>query len=360
MRCYGEKPSSFLRIQPSGNIPVAVIDGKVYNQSNDIMFALETLFPNHKSLNSYDSEADRLRAQRLLKLERTLFSVWMYWLTGSDSKGGKKAFCEVLNEVESELKKAQGGDFFMGKRVSLVDFMYAPFLERMCASLLYYKGFQIRMPPGYASEFPNINKWFDALETLESYRVTKSDYFTHNWDLPPQLGGCTQEDEGRSYALAINGDGSWKFPLAEHNGGIEPDWTWCGDDDAACREAVERLSFNHANISRFAARGAGQSGFPAFSAPLSDPKAKPKESIIAPVDSILRVVSLALLYGVDSMESKMDALSSLLHDDSTDVVASLAYLRDRVGVPRDMKLPAARKLRATLNWAIDKIMLQAK
>ena len=31
----------------------------------------------------------------------------------------------------------------------------------------------------------------------------------------------------------------------------------------------------------------------------------------------------------------------------------LAYLRDRVGVPRDMGPAAARSLRAHLNWAID-------
>lgn len=35
------------------------------------------------------------------------------------------------------------------------------------------------------------------------------------------------------------------------------------------------------------------------------------------------------------------------------VVASAAYLRDRVGVPRDLKLPAARQMRAHLNWLID-------
>ena len=38
------------------------------------------------------------------------------------------------------------------------------------------------------------------------------------------------------------------------------------------------------------------------------------------------------------------------------VIASLAYLRDRVGVPRDMRLPAARQLRAHLNWTIGMIL----
>lgn len=35
------------------------------------------------------------------------------------------------------------------------------------------------------------------------------------------------------------------------------------------------------------------------------------------------------------------------------VAVSLEYLRDRVGVPRDLPLPAARQLRAHLNWFID-------
>ena len=368
MRCYGEKPSSFLRLQPNGNIPVAVIDGTVYNQSNDIMYALEQMFPDNKKLLPPTSDdALRMKANSLLRLERTLFSAWMYWLTGSERS--KESFIKVLKEVESELSSSKGGDFFLGNDVSIVDFMFAPFLERIVASMVFFKGYQIRVAPGEKTEFKAVNKWFDAMETLESYQLTKSDYYTHCWDLPPQLGGCVYEKGGEPYEKVINGDktidgsrGSWDLPLEPHSCGVEPDWNWCGDEDAAKREAVERLSFNHANISAFAARGAGKKGFPPYSAALSDPNATPSDAVKGSVSACLRAISIAMIGSDEESASQiMEEVATTISKNGgkgkvDDVVASLAYLRDRVGVPRDMRLPAARQLRARLNWAIEKMI----
>ncbi len=159
MRCYGDKPASFLRMQPSGNIPVAIIDGVMYNQSNDIMYALEEKFPNHKPLVPKDPQ-QRMKAQELLRLERTLFSAWMGWLTSRDGPNGRLRdnFTSVLNQVEAELTMTNGG-FFLGQNVSLVDFMFMPFLERMCASMLYFKGFQIRVAPGESTKYKALNRW---------------------------------------------------------------------------------------------------------------------------------------------------------------------------------------------------------
>lgn len=155
MRCYGDKPSSFTRMQPSGAIPVAIIDGETYRQSNDIIFALEEKFQNEKMV-----FGDQNRIRNLLGLERKLFSAWMYWLTSYDRNGGlKEGFISTLMEVERELQIANGRGFFLGDEFSVVDAMFAPFLERMAASMLYFKGFQIRVAPGEQTNFPFVNQW---------------------------------------------------------------------------------------------------------------------------------------------------------------------------------------------------------
>lgn len=198
------------------------------------------------------------------------------------------------------------------------------------------------------------------METLPSYQLTKSDYYTHCWDLPPQLGGCVAEPGSEPYQDAINGrtPGSWSLPLTPHNGGFEPDWDWADDESTARREAVERVSANHEAIVAFACRGAGKEGFPQYGAPLSDPNAVSNDAVQPLVDAVLRVVCSKLLdENNGDCDESMDAIQSVWMKEGGDevidlVIKSLEYMRDRVGVPRDMVYPAARQLRAHVNWAI--------
>lgn len=348
-------------MQPSGQIPVAEIDGRVFGQSNDILFQLEQAFPKHKSLQP--PGGTEKRAQELLRLERTIFSAWLSWLTSSPRN--KQQFVETLQRVEDALKNSPGS-FFMGDDISIVDIQFAPFLERMAASMLYFKGFEIRVSRGQSSAYPNINAWFDAMERLDSYRLTKSDYYTHCWDLPPQLGGCIEETAGERFRKAINGErsldnsqGSWEIPLQSDNGGVEPDWEWASKN---CNlEATERISANHEAIVKFAARGAGQKALSMFSAPLADPTATPSTAVQISVDTVLRVVALSMIESETALMPVLEDVVRTIHsnggqDFSSGVVDSLTYLRDRIGVPRDMKLPAARVLRAHLNWAIGRLL----
>jgi len=106
---------------------------------------------------------------------------------------------------------------------------------------------------------------------------------------------------------------------------------------------------------RFAARGAAPPGEKQFQAPLADPYAQPAKELIDAVDVALRHVVSALLEGTEKAApaAKADLGSVSKGDDAARLTACLVYLRDRIGVPRDMGQAAAFHLRAALNWAID-------
>ena len=83
---------------------------------------------------------------------------------------------------------------------------------------------------------------------------------------------------------------------------------------------------------------------------MADPNATPNEAVQKAVGSVLRMVCLAMLDGsTANQESTMKEIATSVAQDAAfadGVVKSLAYMRDRVGVPRDMSFPAARQLRA--------------
>jgi hypothetical protein len=116
------------------------------------------------------------------------------------------------------------------------------------------------------------------------------------------------------------------------------------------------IAGNGVNVSRFAARG-GPKGSKnprkSFGAQLADPYADPDDEIRQYVDAALRFVCQALLDSDGDAESHKEGLTSAVPKEYADgVIASLAYLRDRTGVPRDLPLASARYLRAYLNHGI--------
>ena len=55
------------------------LDGQLYTESDLIMRVLEEKFPDRPMMPGRSSP-DFSRAQRLLRLERQLFGVWLQWL----------------------------------------------------------------------------------------------------------------------------------------------------------------------------------------------------------------------------------------------------------------------------------------
>ena len=83
-------------------------------------------------------------------------------------------------------------------------------MERMNASLIYYKGFNLR------SNYRHINNWLTLLEGTSAYRGTQGDFHTHSHDLPPQMGGCYKEKSEQQITfseLIDTGEGLGNYEL---------------------------------------------------------------------------------------------------------------------------------------------------
>jgi len=363
-----------------------------------------------------DNTEDLAKYDKLARLERELFSWWctltfrpegprmsnvgaglMGMITGkkdeSEISGAMKGFLDCLSTVDKELASSSGPWFFDNhSHPTMIDFVFVSHIERMLASCAYWKGLNLRskeMKQKYAA----LNAWLDAFEKKEHYLAFKSDYYTHIKDIPPQYGPGYDGgfgDKQPSYSKMITGkDGSWSLPLP-HDDPLQPLYRGpplplCvleaadirPDDDGTyessnpdlmaktCRHmAGWKLAGYGDNISQFAARGGSKGALnlrKPFAAELADPYAKSDEKAKPYVDNALRVVCQGMLGESESQVDHMTFLETLekqLHnavpsERTKDVVNSLAYLRDRIGVPRDLPLASGRTLRAHLNWAID-------
>jgi len=410
MRSYGDKPQEFMRKVPGGLLPAIEVDGKVITESQVIM---ELLDQWHTEADGYRSmlprEGDQAawtRYEQLARLERELFSWWctlifrpegpllgggnpLAKLMGGSKNSGMSSsmqgFLDCMKQVDQQLLSTKGPWFFDEHEYpTMIDFIYVSHVERMLASCAYWQGLNLRDPKW---NFKGLVAWLQAFEKREPYLAFKSDYFTHVQDIPPQYGpgydGGFEDDRLKFVRNIIGRDGSWHLPLSHDDSlqplykgpplplcvleavGLKADAEGCYEScdqktmaDACRYMAAWKLAGNGMNVAKFAARG-GPKGAKnprkSFAAPLADPYAAPDNDVQPTVDAALRVVCAALMDEISppslALEDQLRAV--VPSGQAKGVVSSLEYLRDRVGVPRDLPLASARYLRAYLNWAID-------
>eukprot|EP01041_Mallomonas_annulata_P004804 gene4804-9580_t len=338
----GDKPQELLNIQPSGMLPVAIIKGQVISESNVIMKTIEESFPNNNPLLPPAGHPLESRVQDLLQLDNKIASIWFPWLQSSDDYS--TAMDEILKTVDMELGKTasssygNGGPYFLGNEISLVDINLFPFLERMAATLPFYKGFIVRH-----HRYPNLLRWYEAMDSRETYRGIKSDYYTLS-KVISNVRKCYNTSLAEPYMTEING-GAWDInvPPSECFEPMIPI-----DDNEARRDACRNIIDNYDSIVRFAARGFNATPGRKVVAPLADPYTIISLDHLPAIDVAMRHICHAMLEGPDAVVNK--GLSSELP--VQELKSCLSYLRDRIGVPRDMSVHGARQFRAHINWMI--------
>lgn len=293
MFCYGEKERWYKNIVPSGMLPALELDGRLITESDRILLALERAF------GPLVAAMEDARVLPLRRLERLLFRAWCSWLcyparSPRDERSGREQFAGVLAKVEAALSETPG-PFFLTE-FSTADVIFVPYVERMNASLYYYKGYSLR------ESSPRLGAWFDGLEARSTYRGTQSDFHTHAHDLPPQMGGCYENGEPQMLACKDRVDNGPWLGLPDV-GYPEP--------ETAPTEALHRVLKHRENIIRV------------------NPA---RDALVA---EALRCALTRLMTG-EPCEPPAGA------------DAALRYLRDRINVPRDMSIYAAKRLRQAL------------
>lgn len=293
MFCYGTKEDWYKRIVPSGMLPALKLDKQIITESDDILLALEKTFGPVK----YGMQHPDVLPLR--QLERLLFRAWCGWLCQPANwlrpdAASKAQFVSVVEKVEAALA-SKPSPYFLDE-FSTADIIFTPYVERMNASLFYYKGYSLR------EENPRLSDWFDAMESRTTYRGTQSDFHTHVHDLPPQMGGCYENDNPQTETNQQRVDqGPWI--------GL-PDVAYAEPENAK-QEALARVLKHRENIIR-----------------------------VNPLDS--SIFAEALRCGLTSLITGESCEPPANSD------AGLRYLRDRINVPRDMSIYAAKQLRTAL------------
>jgi len=303
MFCYGKKEAWYLDKVKSGKLPAVEFKDKIITESDNIIEFLENEFG---ALGSYIT-SNHLRETR--ELEREIFRSWCNWLCREslnfiDNSLQKNRFKESISKLEKILSISKTGFIDPSECVSggidpgIGDIIFIPYMERINASLIYYKGFNIR------ENYPYIDKWLTLFEGKSSYRGTQGDFHTHSHDLPPQMGGCYKDRNDQQVYF------SQLIDSGQGLGNLELNKTF--NLNYYAKYALKRVLKHKNNII----------------------KSNPYEKEL--FEESLRSALTHMLTGE-------------LCKPQNDAGKSLSYIKNRISVPRDMPVISARLLRQSLN-----------
>ncbi|GJD09741.1 Glutathione S-transferase DHAR2 [Galdieria sulphuraria] len=320
-------PSWYKDINPRCQVPTAIIDGEIVYDSPVIMKYIEDRFPETKPLMP-ESMTKKMKEDLydFERLERRISNTWLLWFDKLFSEEESlDSFYFTLDRVEEALH-IYPGPFFFGEHFSLVDILYAPFMDAIAATALYYKGIPVRKTGGL---FPAIEEWFDALSRRPVYQNIRSDEMTMIRALPYQFDHTEILPQEKRIAERMETDMRnmdmkqvKKDPFESQNRLL-----------ASSKLIHERTLILEVLRSSL--------GIPHDS------------TDFVTLDTMLRFVSNVLIEGYFSMQD-------FVLDNLSLISSSLNLLKDTIQVPRDLKYPAFRQLIAYLNFIMDNLKMQAE
>ena len=303
MFCYGQKETWFLDKVRSGKLPAIEFKGQIVTESDDIVAFLENEFG---ALGSFITSS---HLKKTKELERGIFRAWCNWLCREsfnfiDNRFRKKRFKESISKFDEILGESESGFIDPAESTSselvpgIGDLIFIPYMERMNASLSYYKGFNLR------SNYRYIDKWLTLFEGTSTYRGTQGDFHTHSHDLPPQMGGCYKESNEKQIAFSKSIDTG---------------------------EGLGNFEFNKNYDSKYYAIFA-------------------LKRIIKHKNNLIKVNPHDKEYFEESLRSALThMITGEIRTPEKLSGKSLRYLKNRISVPRDMPIISARLLRQSLN-----------
>ena len=303
MFCYGQKETWFLDKVRSGKLPAIEFKGEIVTESDEIIAFLENEFG---ALGSFITSS---HLKKTRELEREIFRAWCNWLCREsfnfiDNSFRKKRFKESISKFDEILGASESGFIDPAESTSselvpgIGDIIFIPYMERMNASLSYYKGFNLR------SNYQYIDKWLTLFEGTSTYRGTQGDFHTHSHDLPPQMGGCYKESNEKQIAFSKSIDTG---------------------------EGLGNFEFNKNYDSKYYAIFA-------------------LKRIIKHKNNLIKVNPHDKEYFEESLRSALThMITGEIRTPEKVSGKSLRYLKNRISVPRDMPIISASLLRQSLN-----------
>lgn len=235
----------------------------------------------------------------------------------------RRVFEQLLDETEALLGRHGGGPFFCGARLSAADVVWAPHLFRYAAQLpCLHEGLRPR-----STRWPRLARWYGAMDDVPAYAcriqgsatswrkvLARPPWWPTGW-APPALAPA--EKEPAACASAARAAALWR-EYARRRRRVAP---------TAALEAAATIARRREALVRDARRGRSVYGaVPFLGGAMTEDE----------IDDALRALA-ALLAGAAGEE---EARARATHG----IGAVVAYLDERICVPRDMGAPVAAEI----------------